>query len=96
MKQWHNFVRHLVESCLRTLHDIFPFPLSGAKGFLCMHQLRENWFNKWLGTSFLDNLANALLLAPWQNWLLAHIHMHPATSVLTHTDMATGDNDKLR
>jgi hypothetical protein len=93
MTQWHNFAAHLIDSCLHTLHNKLLLSLPGTERFPRTHQLCKDWFNKQPGTNFLDNLANASLLAPWQNWLLAHIGMHAATSALTHTNNNNNGNN---
>jgi hypothetical protein len=83
LAQWCNFLHALLARCSHTLHDGLLFALPGTERFPHMHQLRENWFDKRLGASFIDNPANEALLTPWRHWLLAHVDTHPATSVLT-------------
>jgi hypothetical protein len=81
--QWHNFVNALFTRCLRSLHDELLFTLPGVERFPHASQLRENWFNARPGKNFCNNASNDALLAPWRNWLLAHVDTHPATSALT-------------
>jgi hypothetical protein len=83
LTQWHNFFNVLVTRCSRSLHDELLFALSGVERFPHPSQLRENWFDTGPGKNFCDNASNDALLAPWRNWLLAHVDTHPATSALT-------------
>ncbi len=68
---------------MRSLHDELLFALPGVERFPHASQLRDNWFDVRPGKNFCDNASNDALLAPWRNWLLAHVDTLLATSAMT-------------
>jgi hypothetical protein len=84
LTQWRNFVNALFTCCSRSLHDELLFALPDVERFPHACQLRENWFDARPGKKFCDTASNDALLAPWRNWLLAHVDTHLATSALTN------------
>ncbi len=83
LMQWRDYVNNLNLRCSHMLHDKLLFALLSVDSFPLARQLRKSWCGAQPDKNFCYKASNKALLAPWRNWLLAHIDTDPVTHALT-------------
>ncbi len=83
MCQWWTLVAKLVQRATAKLHNELLFGLVAGASLPTAAVLDDNRQDNILGNNFTHNPRNEPHLAPWKNWLLAHVGVHPATALLT-------------